>query len=225
MTEQFEIVALTDVDAAYVQPAPREGEVIVHKSITAYKDLTTGKVQQGLFELLTFANPGRGQLFRLSLPADAMVRVKVVKDDQGRFWMVELPFPERDEDLVALLEAQIAEKTFTDDTFGLFRYDRETCVYQCDIDWRDDKKVTLEIKEIEAELPRETARKLQAEAEKWELAARAQIKNIKPAASRMSLRSINVDNEGIFTFWFAGKSGIACAAGSLDEGVTDATVI
>ena len=51
MTEQFEIVALTDVDVAYVQPTPKEGEVIVHKSITAYKRLDTGKVQEGLFEL------------------------------------------------------------------------------------------------------------------------------------------------------------------------------
>lgn len=224
MTEQFEIVALTDVDAAYVQPAPREGEVIVHKSMTAYKDLTTGKVQEGLFELLTIANPGRGQLFRLSLPADAIVRVKVVKDEQGRFWMVELPFPEKDEELTELLKQQVAEKTFTDETFGIFRYDRQTCVYQCDIDWRD-KKITLEIEDIEAELPRETARRIQQDTQKWEMAARTQIKAIQPAASRMSLRSIAVDRDGIFTFWFAGKSGIACAAGSLEDGVTDATVI
>ena len=47
MTEQFEIVALTDVDVAYVQPTPNEGEVIVRKSITAYKRLDNGKVQEG----------------------------------------------------------------------------------------------------------------------------------------------------------------------------------
>mgnify|MGYP003378358697 CR=1 FL=1 len=48
MTEQFEIVALTDVDVAYVQPTPNEGEVIVRKSITAYKRLDNGKVQPWL---------------------------------------------------------------------------------------------------------------------------------------------------------------------------------
>lgn len=57
------------------------------------------------------------------------------------------------------------------------------------------------------------------------LAARAQIKTVKPAASRMSLRTLSVDDQGAFTFWFAGKAGIACAAGSLEEGITDATVI
>lgn len=225
MTEQFEIVALTDVDVAYVQPTPKEGEVMVRKSITAYKRLDTGEVQEGLFELATLAAPARGQLFRISLPSDAMVRVHVAKGEQGKLWMTELPAPAKDEDLLKLLEQQVAEKTFTDDTFGVFSYDRETCVYQCDIDWRDKKKITLEIENIEADKPRAVARTLQAEAEKWELAARAQIKAIQPAASRMSLRSLSVDEDGAFTFWFAGKAGIACAAGSLDEGVTDATVI
>ena len=41
----------------------------------------------------------------------------------------------------------------------------------------------------------------------------------------MSLRTLSVDDQGAFTFWFAGKAGIACAAGSLEEGITDATVI
>lgn len=224
MTEQFEIVALTDVDVAYVQPTPKEGEVIVHKSITAYKRLDTGKVQEGLFELAALASPARGQLFRISLPSDAIVHAKVVKGEQGKLWMTELPMPAKDDDLLALLEQQVAEKTFNDETFGQFKYDRETCVYQCQIDWRDSKKITLEV-EDEAEKPREVARSLQAEAEKWELAARAHIKTVKPAASRMSLRSLSVDNEGGFSFWFAGKAGIACAAGSLEEGITDATVI
>lgn len=46
MTEQFEIVALTDVDVAYVQPTPNEGEVIVRKSITAYKRLTPARYRR-----------------------------------------------------------------------------------------------------------------------------------------------------------------------------------
>ena len=224
MTEQFEIVALTDVDVSYVQPTPKEGEVIVHKSITAYKRLDTGKVQEGLFELAALASPARGQLFRISLPSDAIVHAKVVKGEQGKLWMTELPMPAKDDDLLALLAQQVAEKTFTDEGFGVFKYDRETCVYQCQIDWRDNKKITLEV-EDEAEAPREVARSLQAEAEKWELAARAHIKTVKPAASRMSLRSLSVDAAGGFSFWFAGKAGIACAAGSLEEGITDATVI
>ena len=223
MTEQFEIVALTDVDVAYVQPTPKEGEVIVHKSITAYKRLDTGKVQEGLFELAALASPARGQLFRISLPSDTLVRVKVAKGEQGKLWMTELPAPAKDEEMEALLAEQVAEKTVEDEHFGVFTFDRETCVYQCEIDWRE-KKITLEV-EDEAEKPREVARSLQAEAEKWELAARAHIKTVKPAASRMSLRSLSVDDEGGFSFWFAGKAGIACAAGSLEEGITDATVI
>ena len=138
--------------------------------------------------------------------------------------MENLPEPAQDADLQALLEEQVAEKTFTDDTLGLFRYDRETSVYQCDIPWRD-KTITLEVEDVEASLPREIACKLQKEAEKWELAARAQIKTIQPAASRMSMRSVSIDNEGAFTFWFAGKAGIAYAAGSIEEGVTDAIVL
>lgn len=224
MTEQFEIVALTDVDVAFIQPSSQKGEVIVRKSITAYKRLDTGVVQEGLFELAAQAVPARAQLYRISLPSDALVRMTVRKGEQGRLWMDHLPAPAQDEDLQKLLEAQVAEKTFTDDTLGLFRFERETSVYQCEIAWRE-KTITLEVEDAESELPREIARKLQAEAEKWELAARAQIKAIKPAASRMSMRSVSVDNEGAFTFWFAGKSGIAYAAGSLEEGVTDATVI
>lgn len=224
MTEQFEIVALTDVDVAYVQPTPKEGEVIVHKSITAYKRLDTGKVQEGLFELAALASPARGQLFRISLPSDAIVHAKVVKGEQGKLWMTELPAPAKDEEMEALLAEQVAEKTVEDEHFGVFTFDRETCVYQCEIDWRE-KKITLEVEDMEETKPREVARALQQEAEKWELAARAQIKTVKPAASRMSLRSLSVDDEGGFSFWFAGKAGIACAAGSLEEGITDATVI
>lgn len=224
MTEQFEIVALTDVDVAFVQPVNTEGDVLVRKSITAYKRLDTGKVQEGLFELIAQATPARGQMYRFSLPSDSLVRMTVHKGEQGRLWMENLPEPAQDADLQALLEEQVAEKTFTDDTLGLFRYDRETSVYQCDIPWRD-KTITLEVEDVEAPLPREIAHKLQDEAEKWELAARAQIKTIKPAASRMSMRSISIDNEGAFTFWFAGKAGIAYAAGSIDEGVTDAIVL
>ena len=224
MTEQFEIVALTDVDVAFVQPVNTEGDVLVRKSITAYKRLDTGKVQEGLFELIAQATPARGQMYRFSLPSDSLVRMTVHKGEQGRLWMENLPEPAQDADLQALLEEQVAEKTFTDDTLGLFRYDRETSVYQCDIPWRD-KTITLEVEDVEAPLPREIARKLQDEAEKWELAARAQIKTIKPAASRMSMRSVSIDNEGAFTFWFAGKAGIAYAAGSIDEGVTDAIVL
>ena len=149
----------------------------------------------------------------------------VHKGEQGRLWMENLPEPAQDADLQALLEEQVAEKTFTDDTLGLFRYDRETSVYQCDIPWRD-KTITLEVEDVEASLPLEIACKLQKEeAEKWELAARAQIKTIQPAASRMSMRSVSIDNEGAFTFWFAGKAGIAYAAGSIEEGVTDAIVL
>ena len=181
-------------------------------------------MQEGLFELAAQAVPARAQLYRISLPSDALVRMTVRKGEQGRLWMDHLPAPAQDKDLQKLLEAQVAEKTFTDDTLGVFRYERETSVYQCEIAWRE-KTITLEVEDVESELPREIACKLQAEAEKWELAARAQIKAIKPAASRMSMRSVSVDNEGAFTFWFAGKSGIAYAAGSLEEGVTDATVI
>ena len=138
--------------------------------------------------------------------------------------MTELPAPEKDEEMEAMLAEQVAEKTVEDEHFGVFMFDRETCVYQCEIDWRE-KKITLEVEDMEETKPREVARALQQEAEKWELAARAQIKTVKPAASRMSLRSLSVDDQGAFTFWFAGKAGIACAAGSLEEGITDATVI
>lgn len=224
MTEQFEIVALTDVDVAYVQPTPNEGEVIVRKSITAYKRLDNGKVQEGLFELAALAAPARAQLFRISLPSDTLVRVKVAKGEQGKLWMTELPAPAKDEEMEAMLAEQVAEKTVEDEHFGAFTFDRETCVYQCEIDWRE-KKITLEVEDMEETKPREVARALQQEAEKWELAARAQIKTVKPAASRMSLRTLSVDDQGAFTFWFAGKAGIACAAGSLEEGITDATVI
>lgn len=224
MTEQFEIIALTDVDVAYVQPTPNAGEVIVRKSITAYKRLDNGKIQDGLFELCALAAPARAQLFRISLPSDTLVRVKVAKGEQGKLWMTELPAPAKDDEMLALLEQQVAEKTVQDEVFGVFKFDRETCVYQCEIDWRE-KKITLEVEDMENALPRETAHKLQQEAEKWELAARAQIKMIQPAASRMSLRSLSVDDQGDFTFWFAGRAGIACAAGSLAEGITDATVI
>ena len=211
MTEQFEIVALTDVDVAYVQPTPNEGEVIVRKSITAYKRLDNGKVQEGLFELAALAAPARAQLFRISLPSDTLVRVKVAKGEQGKLWMTELPAPAKDEEMEALLAQQVAEKTVEDEHFGVFKFDRETCVYQCEIDWRE-KKITLEVEDMEETKPREVARALQQEAEK-------------PAASRMSLRTLSVDDQGAFTFWFAGKAGIACAAGSLEEGITDATVI
>lgn len=138
--------------------------------------------------------------------------------------MTELPAPAKDEEMEAMLAEQVAEKTVEDEHFGMFTFDRETCVYQCEIDWRE-KKITLEVEDMEETKPREVARALQQEAEKWELAARAQIKTVKPAASRMSLRTLSVDDQGAFTFWFAGKAGIACAAGSLEEGITDATVI
>ena len=128
MTEQFEIVALTDVDVAYVQPTPNEGEVIVRKSITAYKRLDNGKVQEGLFELAALAAPARAQLFRISLPSDTLVRVKVAKGEQGKLWMTELPAPAKDEEMEALLAQQVAEKTVEDEHFGVFKFDRETCV-------------------------------------------------------------------------------------------------
>ena len=82
MTEQFEIVALTDVDVAFIQPVNNEGDVLVRKSITAYKRLDTGKVQEGLFELVAQATPSRGQMYRFSLPSDSLVRMTVHKGEQ-----------------------------------------------------------------------------------------------------------------------------------------------
>ena len=52
MTEQFEIVALTDVDVAFIQPVNNEGDVLVRRALRHISDWIQVRYRKACLSLL-----------------------------------------------------------------------------------------------------------------------------------------------------------------------------
>lgn len=222
MHDSFEILALTDVSAFYTRP-DGTGQTEAHKTLAAFKRIDTGKVQEGLFELTARLPEDRVHLYAHALPADAIVRVRVTRE-QNRLVMLTLPEPADDDALGALLARETAPPALDGGVFGPLIYDRVLCLYRVQIDWLGQPAM-LELDGTEAECPAllETAQTLYAAAPRWEGAAQDALRRVNGPAGCV-LDSLSVEPDGTFSFWYLLDDAAAprafCVSGSLADGVT-----
>lgn len=225
MQDSFEIFALTDISAFYTK-TDETGLAEVHKTLAAFKRIDTGKVQEGLFELTARIPQDRVHLYAHALPADAIVRVRVVRE-QNRLVMRTLPEPADDDALGALLARETAPSALDGGAFGPLVYDRVLCLYRVQIDWLG-RPAMLELDGTEAECPAllETAQALHAAAPQWEAAAQAALRQANGPVGCV-LDSLSVGPDETVSLWYLLDDAEAprafCVSGSLTDGISDVT--
>lgn len=207
---RHEVLALTDVGAAYAVP-DGAGYQVVHKTLAAFKRVADGAVQEGLFELAARVPDERVQLYLNALPADRIVRVQVTRA-QGILIMHTLPEPAEDAELAALCQAQTAEQVFDVAGLGRFVLDRMNCVYRAAYDWMG-QTVALEIEQPEDTDALAALLRVVSDAAQWE--ERLQQIAREQTGQAGVLDSVLADAAGELTFWMtAGEQILSVSAES-----------
>lgn len=207
---RHEVLALTDVGAAYAVP-DGDGYQVVHKTLAAFKRVADGMVQEGLFELAARVPDERVQMYLHALPADSIVRVQVTRA-QGILTMHTLPEPAADEELAALCQEQTAEQCFDVAGLGRFVFDRMNCVYRAAYGWRG-QTVVLEVERSEDTDALAALRRVVADADTWD--SRLQQIAREQTGQAGVLDSVSADAAGELTFWMTvGEQILSVSAGS-----------
>ena len=220
MQEKFEVLALTDVSPFYTEP-DGAGGFLAHKTLSAFKPVSTGRVQEGLFELAARLPADRVHLYAHALPVDAIVRAWVTRD-RGTLTLVSLPEPADDSDLRTLLAQQTGETGFDDPALGRFVLDRMACVYRAQAEWLG-RPVTLEVENAEEDGPRDTLRACLRDAAVWDERLRETMAAC--GLTDAALDSVAVDEAGALIFWLTAGEKIVSVTADPAGGEPDVSVI
>lgn len=235
LTEQFglfeedtiQLSAVTDAQGFLplekIQPGD-EGPWLVVLGLTAWSE-DDAPTQRGRTKLIATADAKLLAYLNRLAPRDSMIQVQVRKAENGEaYLMQELPSPINDPELKAILNEQVKEVSIEAEGLGTFVLDRKTGFFLGDVSWcGQDIQMSYLNTHKEAQ---QTGRFLLEEAESWNTKALAaaqtawQTENPEEELPELELTSIDLEDEGVFSFWFTGEElpEPLCVQGNLKEG-------
>lgn len=171
--EETDILAVTGGSTLDTVQSGDGGLWHISMGLTAWKDVYTQELQQGEGTLEAIVDDNLLEHLRSRLPRDFLVRVTVRPSADGkRFLMTDLPKPDFDPELKAILEEQKKPVTLEADGLGTFTLSRTMNWFQAEVDWAGQPVQLIFGRDEDQDGSLTAARALLEDREDWDLRVR-----------------------------------------------------
>lgn len=244
LPEETDILAVTGGSSLDTDQSGDSKLWKVRMGLTAWKDAYTQELQQGEGTLEALVDDNLLEHLRARLPRDFLIRVTVRPCADGvRFLMTDLPKPDFDPELKAILEEQKKPVTLEADGLGTFTLSRTMNWFQAEVDWAGQPIQLIFDRDENQDDSLVTARALMENREDWdrrvrEFAARELLEQVNDALQEdgpvtgeqlldgLEAESVQVSGTGAVEFWLHDDEllwGRAIhVSGTLEDGPTSA---
>lgn len=244
LPEETDILAVTGGSSLDTDQSGDSKLWKVRMGLTAWKDVYTQELQQGEGTLEALVDDNLLEHLRARLPRDFLIRVTVRPCADGvRFLMTDLPKPDFDPELKAILEEQKKPVTLEADGLGTFTLSRTMNWFQAEVDWAGQPIQLIFDRDENQDDSLVTARALMENREDWdrrvrEFAARELLEQVNDALQEdgpitgeqlldgLEAESVQVSGTGAVEFWLHDDEllwGRAIhVSGTLEDGPTSA---
>lgn len=244
LPEETDILAVTGGSSLDTDQSGDSKLWKVGMGLTAWKDVYTQELQQGEGTLEALVDDNLLEHLRARLPRDFLIRVTVRPCADGvRFLMTDLPKPDFDPELKAILEEQKKPVTLEADGLGTFTLSRTMNWFQAEVDWAGQPIQLIFDRDENQDDSLVTARALMEDREDWdrrvrEFAARELLEQVNDALQEdgpvtgeqllegLEAESVQVSGTGAVEFWLHDDEllwGRAIhVSGTLEDGPTSA---
>ncbi len=244
LPEETDILAVTGATGLDTEQSGESGLWKVRMALTAWKDVYTQALQRGEGSLEALVDDNLLEHLRARLPRDFLIRVTVRPCADGkRFLMTDLPKPDFEPELKAILEEQKKPVTLEADGLGTFTLSRTMNWFQAEVDWTAQPVQLVFDRDENQDDSLVTARALMENREDWdrrvrEFAARELLEKVNDALEEdgpvtgeqlrdsLEAESVQVAGDGGVEFWLHDDEllwGRAIhVSGSLTDGPTSA---
>lgn len=240
LPEETDILAVTGGNSLDTDQRDDSKLWKVSMGLTAWKDVYTQELQQGEGTLEALVDDNLLEHLRARLPRDFLIRVTVRPSADGvRFLMTDLPKPDFDPELKAILEEQKKPVTLEVDGLGTFTLSRTMNWFQAEVDWAGQPIQLIFDRDENQDDSLAAARALMENREDWdrrvrEFAARELLEHVNDALQEdgsvtgeqlrdgLEAESVQVSGNGGVEFWLHDDEllwGRAIhVSGALDDG-------
>lgn len=217
--EETDILAVTGGGSLDTEQSDGSKLWKIRMGLTAWKDAYTQELQQGEGALEALVDDNLLEHLRARLPRDFLVRVTVRPSADGkRFLMTDLPKPDFDPELKAILEEQKKPVTLEAPGLGAFTLSRTMNWFQAEVDWAGQPVQLVFDRGEDRDGSLETARALMEDREDWDrrtrrFAARTLLEQVngvlredgpvtgEQLQAGLEVESIQVSGNGAVEFW------------------------
>lgn len=217
--EETDLLAVTGSSGLDTSRNDESGLWKVSMGLTAWMDVYTRELQQGEARLEALVDDNLLEHLRARLPRDFLLRVTVRPSADGaRFLMTDLPKPDFDPTLKAILEEQKKPVTLEVDGLGAFTLSRAMNWFQAEVDWAGQPIQLIFDRDENQDDSLAAARALMKDREDWdrrvrEFAARELLDQVNDALPEdgpvtegqlregLEAESIQVFGSGSVEFW------------------------
>lgn len=198
---------------------------IASTSLTAWKEENSDEIHRGNFSLTTLGDDQLLEILRERAPWDSVIRFRGrVSEDGTYLLLLNLPEPDSDPQLKAILREQKEPITFDEEGLGTFFLNRQTDWFETDVDWLGTAITLVFNREENREDCVAHAKALLADVERWDSQVRAYAagefhalandwaegiegEESEPVTreefmERLGLDSIEIRADGSLEFWF-----------------------
>lgn len=245
--EELSILAVTGANGFDGENSGEQTLWTTSIGLTAWMEEDGTDVHQGDFPLSAIVDEQLLEILRRRAPRDFIIKFKGrVSEDGRRLLLLDLPEPGFDPELKAILEEQKKPVTFWEEGLGTFTLNRRVDWFETETDWLGTTiSLVFDRKEERADCV-SGARKLLAEARRWDGRVReyAAGELSAPDGGRpedagetgpvaresfmegMELESIEIRGDGSFVFWFGDQdTGRSIrVSGDLENGPKEAVM-
>ncbi len=186
LPEETDLLAVTGANALDADPSGGDGRLWkVCMGLTAWKDVYTQELQQGEGTLEALVDDNLLEHLRARLPRDFLIKVTVRPcADGSRFLMTDLPKPDFDPELKAILEEQKKPVTLEAEGLGVFTLSRTMNWFQAEVDWAGQSIQQIFDRDETQDDSLEAARALLENREDWD-------RRVREFAARELLEQVN----------------------------------